>query len=234
MQGLAAKKVLAEAVLRALLLEARTAAAEPELKFLDPPLLTTPTLRRLGYGRYRIQQVWEGARAVASIREVRYRTLYRYGDTEFRLLPQLSEGPVRILRDHGVPLDDYDCHKAGDRCYSAPRGNRFYVYIEGHVENSALRVNTVYLAVLLTRSGGWHLLKDLASALMGFAYSIAESLCSGESVEALLQELSDIMARERRLLELVLPHVPRSPEELLRLSPALRFLALSCRKRAAE
>ena len=176
------------------------------LRCRDPPLVTTRLLRRVGAGQYVQRSVFNALKQISASEIV----LYRYLKTEFSLSVVVRSGKLMHV-DGWVPVDLFDCKAMADRCSSSPRGAAGFVYLVGSVEGSQIRVNAVNLLRLLdiSRPGSSrYLLESMRDMLWGRG--------PDKTLKSLLEVISWPSVR------LVLPKVPSTPDELLRLSPALR------------
>ena len=208
---------LFEAVVTGLRDIARMCASMHELRCIDAPAFTTTFLRSRGFGEYVIRRIW---RAAHDKNVSKGQTIYKYRDIVFRLKPRLEHGTAYHYADTMTPLDRMDCLSLGDKCYEIPHCNSFYIYIEGRLGYASLRINVSYIVGLLSRTKPGFLTRFLEFA----DRVIKRPRDELEAIAILVEEVLSVLESERRLLGLILPYVPSSLDDLLRVSPLAKKL----------
>ncbi len=176
------------------------------LRCRDPPLVTARLLDHIGAGQYVQRSVFKALRELSTSDLL----LYRYPRTEFSLRVTVGNGKLMHV-DNWVPVDLLDCKSMANRCSSSPRGLAAFVYVVGSVEGSLIRVNAANLLRLLdiSRPGSSRTLLEAMRELLW-----------GRGPDRAFESLLGLMSAPA--VTLVLPKAPSTPEELVRLSPALR------------
>ena len=180
----------------------------------DPPLATSRFLYSLGFTQYRIRKLWS-----ALSKQHNYNIIiYKYKNSMFKLTLTYERGPVNhlYLEDLYLPIDDIDAFQHSHMSIvRSPKAHKAYAYIEGEIsEHINININIIRVLVLLGGSGA----RDLVNRMLDEAREVLWG--RGENLENIL--LNIIKYRNTRILEVLLPKVPRSRDELYKLSPALR------------
>lgn len=208
---------LFEAVVTGLRDIAKLCASRHRLRCIDAPAFTTTFLRSRGFGEYTIRRIW---RAAHDPNVSKGQIIYKYHGIVFRLKPRLEHGTAFHHADTMTPLDRIDCLSLGDKCYEVPHCNSFYIYIEGRLGYASLRINVSYLVGLLSRTRS-----DFLTRFLEFADRVIKRPRDEfEAIAVLVEEVMDVLESEDKLLSLILPYVPRSLDELLRVSPLAKKL----------
>ena len=185
------------------------------LKCLDPPLLAPRLLQRLGIWGYEARRLWREAREAAK-EEASSLVLYHWGSTLWRLEPVFELGEVFYDPVTLMPMDPDDCRLVSS-CAKAPRAGTFKVYVSGIHGDEVVKLNIVYISLLVEEATG-----GLASeALQAFEQMLAHEAGGYYTLERFVEE---VIAKGCGLLRLFLPRPPCSISELLRYSPASRML----------
>ncbi len=180
----------------------------------DPPLATSRFLYSLGFTQYRIRKLWS-----ALSKQPNYNIIiYKYKNNLFKLTLVYERGPVSHLYLGGIylPIDDMDASQHSRMgAVRSPRAHKVYAYIEGEIsEHINININIIRILVLLGRSGAQSLINKMLDEVKEVLWG------RGENLENILLDI--IKYRNIKILEVLLPKVPRSKEELYKLSPALR------------
>ncbi len=197
------------------------------LHCIDAPAFTTTFLRSRGFNEYIIRRIWHAAhdRSVTG-----GQVIYRYKEIVFRLKPRLEHGTAYHDARTMTPLDRFDCNVLGNECYEVPHCNSFYIYVEGELGHASVRMNVSYLVGLLARTRSGFLSKFLE-----FANRVIERPRDEfEAIAILIDEVLSTLRDEDKLLSFVLPFVPRSPDELLRVSPLAKRLYIELAQRGIK
>jgi len=197
---------LLEASVRALLAHLEYCGLHGELACSDPPLFTTGLLEALGYRGYGLRRVLAEAREAGPV------PVYVSPYSRFMLAPSYRLGEARYDASSMVPLDLGDCLRVA-ACRVAPRTSVFSVYLEGGHGGERVRLNVVYLAVLLERRG--FPVSRLTRGVLG---------CLTGSEEASVEGLDEMLSLAYSVVRVFLPDMLQGPGELLRYSPGLRML----------
>jgi hypothetical protein len=189
------------------------------LHCLDPPIVTTGFLRSRGYGEYEVRRLWRYARRLHALRY----PLYVYEDSLLTLRLVVRQGPAYHYARTMTPVDRVDCEVLGGECRVSTRSYGLYSYIEGHVEGNSVRLNLAHLAVLAARAK-----PRLVLEILGHALNFVEP---PSNMADRIGELMNVLAKLSRLVEEyytvidnALPRAPRSLDELLHLSPIIRYV----------
>ena len=180
----------------------------------DPPLATSRFLYSLGFTQYRIRKLWSALSKQHSYNII----IYKYRNSTFKLALTYERGPVNHLYLDGLylPIDDIDSSQHSHMSIvRSPKAHKAYVYVEGEIsEHINININVIRVLVLLSRSGARNLVNRMLDEVREVLWG------RGENLENIL--LNIIKYRNERILEVLLPKVPRSRDELYKLSPALR------------
>ena len=180
----------------------------------DPPLATSRFLYSLGFTQYRIRKLWS-----ALSKQLNYNIIiYKYRNSMFKLTLTYERGPVShlYLGDLYLPIDDIDASQHSHMgVVRSPKAHKVYAYIEGEIsEHINININIIRILVLLGRSGAQNLINKMLDEVKEVLWG------RGENLENILLDI--IKYKNIKILEVLLPKVPRSKDELYKLSPALR------------
>ncbi|MCE4619732.1 MAG: hypothetical protein F7C33_01785 [Desulfurococcales archaeon] len=180
----------------------------------DPPLATSRFLYSLGFTQYRIRKLWS-----ALSKQFNYHIIiYKYRNSVFKLALTYERGPASHLYLGGLylPIDDIDASQHSRMgIVRSPKAHKVYAYIEGEIsEHISININIIRILVLLGRSGAQSLIDSMLHEVKGVLWG------RGRNLENILLDL--IKYKNIEILEVLLPKVPRSKDELYKLSPALR------------
>ena len=206
---------------------AKLCASNYRLHCIDAPAFTTTFLRSRGFNEYIIRRIWRAAhdRSVTG-----GQVIYRYEGIVFRLKPRLEHGTAYHDARTMTPLDRFDCSILGDECYEVPHCNSFYIYVEGELGHASVRMNVSYLVGLLARTRSGFLSKFLE-----FANRVIERPRDEfEAIAILMDDVLSVLNEENKLLGFILPFVPRSTDELLRVSPLAKKLYIELVQRGIK
>jgi len=183
-----------------------SACSQLGLRCRDPPFATSRLLQHIGLGQYRLRSFWDH---MAELSRGRY-VLYKAPNAVFELRLSLERRKLMHV-DGWVPVDYFDCRALSGRCSTSPQGLGAFIYVEGRVEGSEIRLNAINLLRMVD------LVRPSTSAeLLG----ALRDLLWGRGVERgldLLLRLTNVDA-----VRLVLPRAPATVKDLLTVSPALR------------
>jgi len=146
---------------------------------------------------------------MAELSRGRY-VLYKALNAVFELRLSLERRKLMHV-DGWVPVDYFDCRALSGRCSTSPQGLGAFIYVEGRVEGSEIRLNAINLLRMVD------LVRPSTSAeLLG----ALRDLLWGRGVERGL----DLLLRLTNVdtVRLVLPRAPGTVKDLLTMSPALR------------
>ncbi len=211
---------LFRAVMTGLHYIARLCAYQHQLHCIDAPVFTTTFLRSRGFNEYTIRRIW---RAVYNRDVIRGQVIYNYRGVVFRFKPRPEHGVAYHDAKTMTPIDRIDCMALGDECYEVPHCNSFYIYVEGELGHAFIRINVTYLVGLLARTH-----PDFLAEFLDFIDRVLER--PRDEIEAaaiLINEVLSMLREENKLLSFILPYVPRSLEELLRVSPLAKKLYIA-------
>jgi len=180
-----------------------------DLNCRDVPVATSSLLRSLGFSDYRVKKFWKIARHLTGFSI----NIYRYEKAHFHIVLEVRREPILMFQN--VCVDFIDCQETC--CIEAPNGNKLYIYVEGFVEGSFIKINVVFL------------LKELLRHKPEFYESVMNIILSflGRDAHALLgntKRLSEIISTYKHIVSIVLPKTPMNLKDLLLVSPALRTL----------
>ena len=180
----------------------------------DSPLATSRFLYSLGFTQYRIRKLWSALSKQSNYNII----IYKYRNSVFKLVLAYEKGPASHLYLDGLclPVDDIDVSQHSHmRVVRSPKAHKAYAYIEGQIsEHINININIIRVLVLLGRSGARDLVNEMFDEVKEVLWG------RNENLENIL--LNIIKYKNIKILEVLLPKVPRSREELFRLSPALR------------
>lgn len=183
----------------------------------DPPLATTRLLYSMGYSQYLIRSMWKALQSSPGTP-----VLYKYRNATFNLMVKTSIEAVCSISYNGliIPLDAMDAIKikrGGHLCHFTPRSHTVRIYLNGNVlEHVEIRINIIRLLTLMARDYGLERTFSLLDSLTNVIWRRG----SGELESFLLEALHN--EGYRRILSFILPYVPKTPEEIYKVSPALR------------
>lgn len=184
---------------------------EMNLKCMDPPSVITPLLRCLGYNEYEIRRFWsffEKNKGSLSFE------IYRYSSVKFSLSFIYRKEAVMHLREDCIPVDELDYQRLKPQCVRTPHSHALYMYIEGEIGDSHMRLNVVNALYLLYLRNS-KIVDKLLDTLIDIAWGRAKT---SELYEKVLEAIgigSDV-------LKFILPSIPTTLKELLKISPILR------------
>ncbi|AFZ70021.1 hypothetical protein Calag_0239 [Caldisphaera lagunensis DSM 15908] len=184
---------------------------ENKLRCRDPPLSTSRLLRTLGLSEYQERNYWKIAKEVSKLGNI---PIYKYSNIEFDLITEVRN--EKIYSVNNIPVDYIDCRFLEDKCKITNKGFAFYVYINGNIEKSSLKINAINILNLLAMHN-----TDLAFGLLS---SISGVIYNGNAgFEALLENVLRLI--KIQIVNLILPKTPQNLNELLKLSKLLRDLS---------
>jgi hypothetical protein len=210
---------LMRAIIDGLTLVVRLCYSNSRLQCLDPPVFTSPMLRRLGYGEYELRRLWRIARGRSTTARRKPVVLYNCCSARFEIEPIVKHEVAYHHRQTMTPVDYVDCRVLGEDCLEATHANKFYLYIRGHVEDNILRINVAHLLALIARRSWGEVESLLRNARRFLEADNVEKLAV---VSEMIEAISRIAAERRHIIEALVPRVPHSLHELLRVSPAAR------------
>lgn len=185
--------------------------AELGIRCRDPPSVITPLLRCLGYNEYKIRRFWsffEGAREGLRLE------IYRYFSVSFALSLVYRKETVTHLERECIPLDDLDYRKLRSQSIRTPHSHALYVYIDGRIEDSGMRLNVISaLRLLYLRNP--KLVNELLDTIIDIVWGRA-------AVSELYERILEAIGTGEDVLQLILPSMPTTSRDLLKISPILR------------
>ncbi|MET1159806.1 MAG: hypothetical protein ABWW65_02485 [Thermoprotei archaeon] len=189
-----------------------------DIKCYDPPFLTSPMLRHyFNYDDYAIKRFW---RFFKDLGELSF-PIYRHRYVAFVLKIVHVKELVCYERSNYIPLDPSIC-SSGEEYVKVPHSHALYMYIEGRLgKRVVVRMNIVRLLDLLYIKD-----KELPFKLLRILTGIIDGRYTISDLEKIVL---DILQRCSNTLKYVLPVIPRNHEELVKLSPLIRVLALITR-----
>jgi hypothetical protein len=215
---------LFDAVLLGLRDIAKLCASTPALRCIDSPVFTTTFLRSRGVGEYSIRRIWRAAKQ----RSVQGgQVLYHYYDTVFVIRPRVEHGIAYHHADTMVPVDKIDCLALGEKCYEVPNCNSFYIYLQGRIGHSSIMMSASYIIGLLSRTQP----EFVSSILEMGKEAIYNVRRTKESLPRMLLTVLGLISREAHLLKMILPFVPQSLDDLLRVSPLAKKIYIEANER---
>jgi hypothetical protein len=210
---------LMRAVIDGLMLISKLCYNDRRLQCLDPPIFTSPMLRRLQYKEYDLRRLWR----VAKKRSMRSRqspiVIYDCCGAHFEIVSLVRHEPAYHHKQTMTPVDLVDCRILGEECLEVTHSNKFYIYIQGRIEDNYLKINVAHLIALVARSSPDELETMLSAARRFLEADTHEKL---ELVVKIMQTLSKIISEREHIITAILPKIPQSLEELSRVSPIVR------------
>jgi len=188
--------------------------AELDLRCIDPPCVITPLLRCLGYNEYQIRRFWAFFENLGS--NISFE-IYHYSSARFNLLLSYRKETIMHLKESCIPLDELDCQRLGSQCIKTPHSHALYMYIEGRMENTGIRLNVVRVLRLLYLKNP-KLTDELMETLMGIIWRRT-------SILELYDKILEALRTGSNILRFILPFIPNTLKDLLELSPILRRIA---------
>ncbi len=183
----------------------------------DPPAVTSTFLRNsLGFSEFRVKRFWRVARSLTGYSL----NVYRLRDAWFHLVPSVRRGAAYVVREGDFFPDVFDCMSL--ECVEYTNENSLYLYLEGGLGGEALRLNVVYVLrkLFMARPACYEtIVRAVESVSKGdLAGGMSGLIC----MFRVLKDYGNLLAD-------VIPVVPRSPSELMLLSPALRTIVARIR-----
>ncbi len=207
--------LLAEAIVKSIR-RVYSKCAELNLKCTDPPCVISPLLKCLGYNEYQVRRFWSILESLGSSISLE---IYRHSLAHFNLVLSYRKETVMHLRNNCIPLDEIDCLRLGSECIKTPHAHALYVYIDGRIEHTSIRVNVIRALYFLYLKNP-RIVDELMNALIDVIWERGSPLKLYNMVLSALNIGSSI-------LQLILPIVPGNIRDLLRLSPILRKISSS-------
>jgi hypothetical protein len=214
---------LFKAVLLGLRDISKLCASMHSLRCIDAPVFTTTFLRSRGLSEYSIRRIWRAAKQ-RSIQGGQI--IYHYHDTIFVIRPRVEHGIAYHDADTMVPVDKIDCLTLGDRCYEVPNCNSLYIYLQGRLGHASIMLSASYIVGLLSRTRP----SFLSSMLEMSSKAVYDFHETSKFLLNMLSAVLDLLNREAPLLRMILPYVPRSLDELLRVSPLAKKIYIESNK----
>jgi hypothetical protein len=175
----------------------------------DPPAVTSTFLRSsLGFSEFRVKRFWRVARSLTGYSL----NVYRLRDAWFHLVPSVRRGAAYVVRGGDFFPDVFDCRAL--ECVEYTNENSLYLYLEGGLGGEALRLNVVYVLVKLLK-----VRPECYETILRAVESVSRGDLSG-GVSGLIC-MFKVLRDYGNVLADIIPVVPRSPSELMLLSPAL-------------
>ncbi len=214
MWGVRIKKSFYKAVLRSIPVILNACSVYGSLCF-DLPATTSPLLRCLGYSEYFVRRFWAVFDELSNLRI----PLYTLRNTSFTLhIVHRKEG-IPHIEGECIPIEDIVCFTHKLRCVRSPHTHALYLYIEGSY-SGRIFVRTNVLRVLRVMNV-WR-----EQAPYQFIKLLDDFLDGTAGVDDLLRFVFDTLIDNKRVMSLILPKLPLSTEELLKLSPLLRIMRI--------
>jgi len=185
-----------------------------DLRCTDPPCVITPLLRCLGYNEYQIRRFWSLFENLGS--NISFE-IYHYSSARFNLSLSYRKETIMHLKGGCIPLDELDCQRLGSQCIKTPHSHALYMYIEGRMGNTSIRVNVVRVLRLLYPRN-----PKLTDELMETLINI---IWRRTSILELYDKVLEALRMGSNILRFILPFIPTTPKDLLELSPILRKIA---------
>ena len=139
--------------------------------------------------------------------------IYRYEKAYFYIVLEVRKEPIFMFRN--VYTDFIDCQEV--HCIEAPKGNKLYIYIEGSVEGSFIKINAIFLLKELLKHKPKcydSIMNLILGSLRGNTHAILDNIAC----------LFKVISAYRHMVSIVLPETPVSMKDLLRVSPIIRAL----------
>jgi len=187
---------------------------ELNLECIDPPCVITPLLRCLGYNEYQIRRFWFFFENLGD--NVNFE-IYHYSSASFNLLLSYGKETIMHLKGSYIPLDELDCQRIGSQCIKTPHAHALYIYIEGRMRNTAIRLNVVRVLRLLYLRN-----PKLTDELMETLINV---IWRRTSILELYNKVLEALSTGSNILKFILPFTPSTLKDLLELSPILRRIA---------
>lgn len=187
---------------------------ELNLKCTDPPIVITPLLRCLGYNEYQIRKFWSFFENLEG--NIGFE-IYHYSSAHFSLSLSYRKKTIMHLEESCIPLDELDCQELRSQCIKTPHSHALYVYIEGKIGNSSIRLNIVKVLYLLYLRNP-KLTDELIETLINIIWKRA-------SIRELYDKVLEVLKVGNDILQFILPSIPITSRDLLKLSPILRKIA---------
>lgn len=187
---------------------------ELNLRCTDPPCVITSLLRCLGYNEYQIRRFWSFFENLGS--NISFE-IYHYSSTRFNLSLSYRKETIMHLKESCIPLDELDCQRLGSQCIKTPHSHALYMYIEGGMGNTSIRLNVVRVLRLLYPRNP-RLTDELMETLINIIWKRA-------SVLELYDKILEVLRVGDDILRFILPFTPNTLKDLLELSPILRRIA---------
>jgi len=175
----------------------------------DVPAATSPLLRSLGLSDYKVKKFWKIAKLLTGFSI----NIYRYEKAYFYIVLEVRKEPIFMFRN--VYTDFIDCQEV--HCIEAPKGNKLYIYIEGSVEGSFIKINAIFLLKELLKHKPKcydSIMNLILGSLRGNTHAILDNIAC----------LFKVISAYRHMVSIVLPETPVSMKDLLRVSPIIRAL----------
>ncbi len=190
------------------------------LECRDPYVVTSSYLYSLGYSQYRIRKLWKFLSAEPNIEVV----IYKYKNSLFTIRLVYERGPVKHLVIDGfhIPVDDFDAsrHPFSHIIFS-PKAHRGVIYIEGRIsEHINIKVNIIRILLLLSRYFGNDIVSIFLQEVRNILWGRSDKLAS-----ILLNFFNN---SDLKFLEILLPRVPKTLDDLIKLSPSIRKIRSRC------
>jgi hypothetical protein len=183
-----------------------------KIRCTDPPIASTGFLYSLGFHQYLIRTFW--AELPPGVYKV---PLYKYLGTEFFIEIKHEINSIREIKcgKHTIPVDELDARPR--ETIFTPRSHLLYIRLAGVIEGNVIKINIVRLAKLIeTYEPGW-------------VTSILDEILRSFDNPKILDDLEDKVLAEiekrKLVLSFILPKIPKSKTDLLKLVPVLRIFS---------
>jgi len=180
----------------------------------DPPAINSLFLRGvLGLTEFRVKRFWRVVDALGNTKL----TIYRVKNVEFDIQLVKERGPAYVINDV-LFADIFDCETRRNTCREIANTNSLYLYISGYVGGSHIKVNSVYVLKKIAE-----FYPDCYVSLIELAHALALS----KDLRKVIKGITCLfkILRGSKLLNEILPLIPRNINELLVISPILGKLA---------
>ncbi|MCE4625642.1 MAG: hypothetical protein F7C35_07265 [Desulfurococcales archaeon] len=171
------------------------------LKCVNPPAVTTGLLRDLGYTQYDIRAFW--SRLPLGINKI---AIYRTRIGKFDLIFDHRVGAVKetVCRNLTTPVDNIDARRVPS--YTSPNTHMLYLQVEGGFGGNVLRINIIRLA---------RIIESYEPGLPErFLVSVREVISGKIDKKYVIDLIYKEIEKWSRTLSLILPYIPRSPQDL--------------------
>jgi hypothetical protein len=124
---------------------------------------------------------------------------------------EIRKEPLYMFRD--VYVDFIDCKEV--KCIEYPKGNKLYLYVEGSVEGSFVKINSILLLKKL-----FEMKPKCYNAIMDLVLNLWK-----KNPIAILNDIKclfNIMDSYKDVMSVMLPKTPKNVKELLFVSPVIR------------